>query len=84
MGNEYHQGEDKYPKTLTYAYKPLVNWNQNTRNVLQFFNESVTNGKVDFSNIGDHKSDEGLYLTKPGRKHIITCTSGVSKGALLQ
>ena len=48
MGNEYHQGEDKYPKTLTYAYKPLVNWNQNTRNVLQFFKESGTNGKVDF------------------------------------
>lgn len=35
LENSYTQGDDKYPKNLTDAYKLLINWKQDPRNLMQ-------------------------------------------------
>ena len=42
--NPYTQGEYKYPNTLIYPYKLLVNWNQDARNSVNIFREEENNG----------------------------------------
>ena len=49
LENSYNWGEEKFPKTPTDTYKIVVDWKQDTRNAVNIFKVSETNGKVDFS-----------------------------------
>ena len=80
LENSYTQGGGGYPKTLSDAYKLLVNWKKDPRNYLNIFREAETNGKVAFFNIGDESSAGGLSLTKTCIKFNIMCFRCNNKG----
>jgi hypothetical protein len=55
LENDYTQGQDNYPKTVTAAYSLLTNWKQNPRNVMRILGPS--NDGVSFANVDDGEED---------------------------
>jgi hypothetical protein len=80
LKNDYTQGQDHYPKTVTAAYSLLTNWKKDGRNIMRMIGPE--NNGVSFMNInGAHDTD--ATLTTAGRKvphkektdisHILAC-----------
>ena len=74
LENSYTQGDDKYPKTMTDAYKLLVNWKQDPRNLMRAVRPGTTTGEVAFVNVDDDVSEmTGTALVtvagRDGREH---------------
>ncbi len=65
LENDYSQGQDRYPKTITAAYNLLVHWKQNPQNRIRALGTSVTSG-VAFTNMGDE--DETTLTNVGGNK----------------
>jgi hypothetical protein len=66
LENDYLQGRDNYPKTLTGAYNLLVNWKQNPNHFLRFTGPS--NDGVAFTNTdGSKEEGSGVALATDGK-----------------
>ena len=53
IGNAYAQVQDRYPRTVTEAYKIPTHWNQNPRNMVQIVRSQhiITEEEVAFLNV---------------------------------
>jgi hypothetical protein len=70
LENAYTQGDDKYPKDLTDAYKLLTNWKQDPRSHIQMVRRNEGTSDVTFTNIeGGHDVAEQLSFTNLGRNN---------------
>jgi hypothetical protein len=54
--NDYTQGQDHHPKTLTSAYSLLMNWKQDTQNIMRIL--GPTNNGVSFIHINGNDNNE--------------------------
>jgi hypothetical protein len=71
LENSFTQGHDKFPKTLSDAYKLLVNWKQDPRHLVQLVRGNAGNGtdtgaEVAFANVGE----EGTSRTSRDTSNI--------------
>ena len=55
LENDYTQGQDNFPKTVTAAYSRLTNWKQNLRNIMRIVN--TKNDGVSFANVTNQEPD---------------------------
>jgi hypothetical protein len=55
LDNDYTQGQDNFPKTVTAAYSQLTNWKQNLRNIMRIVN--TKNDGVSFANVTNQEPD---------------------------
>ncbi len=79
LENDYIQGQDCYPKTVTAGYNLLVHWKQNPQNLMRVLGTTGGNG-VAFANRGD---EDATALTNVGGKRDksgITCFNCNEKG----
>jgi hypothetical protein len=61
LENSFTQGEDRYPKDLTGAYKLMINWKQEHRDVIKMVRAPPNaNAEVSFTNVGE---EEGTAVT---------------------
>jgi preprotein translocase subunit Sec63 len=86
--NDYTQGEDHYPKTVTAAYGLLTNWKHND-NHLRFMgnaNNGVSFANIDGNNTGNHAMNNNGHQKKAylGNKPLsqVTCYKCGEKGHL--
>ena len=67
LENDYLQGQNNYPVTVTGAYNLLTNWKQDPHNLMQGFGPS--NDGVSFINVDGESGDEdGITLANDGKK----------------
>jgi Reverse transcriptase (RNA-dependent DNA polymerase)/Zinc knuckle len=86
MQNNYLQGNDNYPETLTESYNLLVNYVQDPRNRLKVV--GTTSDGVAFTNVDENNSESGTTLFNAGGsgkrrgfdKSKITCHRCQEKG----
>jgi Reverse transcriptase (RNA-dependent DNA polymerase)/Zinc knuckle len=85
LENDYLQGTDKFPETVTDAYNLLTNWKQDPRNMMR--NIGTMNDGVSFANV-DTNDEGGVALANAGGKRRngppdvanITCFNCGKKG----
>jgi Zinc knuckle len=72
LENSFTQGDNRYPKDLTDAYKLLVNWKQEHRTVIKIIRGGGTNAsssgtaEVAFTNVGAEQDQSGTTLVTMG------------------
>ena len=57
LENDFLQGRNNYPKTVTSAYNLLINWKQDPRNLMR--SVGVSNDGVSFTNVDGDEDDDG-------------------------
>jgi hypothetical protein len=86
LENDYTQGQNRYPTTLTSAYGLLTNWKQEARNNMRFL--GPTNDGVSFTNTDGHDHEDHSLNTngrKPKSEWLkdrvnVTCHKCLQKG----
>ncbi len=79
LGNNFIQGQDRYPKTVTAAYNLLLHWKQNPQNLMRAFG-ALGNSGIAFTNM---EEEEGTTLANIGGKRdksSITCFNCNERG----
>jgi Zinc knuckle len=66
MENDYLQGRDNFPKSLTAAYNLLTNWKQDPRYAMRYIGPA--NDGVSFTNVDGAGQDEDVALLNTGKK----------------
>lgn len=89
LENDFLQGQNSYPKTVTAAYNLITNWKQDIRNLMRAIGPIVNDG-VNFANVAGEDghtmvqkgngSNNLMKKTPPPDKSTITCYKCNTKG----
>ena len=83
LENDFIQGEDKYPKTIEAAYRLLLNWKMNVRNIMRVINKGHPGSGMAFTNTNEQGTSNatsgGRGKSQKDKSHI-TCFKCGQKG----
>ena len=74
LENDYLQGQNNYPSTITAAYNLLTNWKQDPRNLVRTI--GPVNDGVSFMNIDDGDAGQEVALANRGQQKSGTGADG--------